>query len=62
MNEVLFVAKSARGVLHPLDFGVERFAGCVGDSVPKIRDDVFYTYDAHSKDREDENEEARRRA
>jgi hypothetical protein len=27
MNEVLFVAESSSGVLHPLNLGVERFTG-----------------------------------
>src|SRR5579862_9603366 len=41
MNEILLVAESSRRVLHPLDFGVDRFATGVGDPVPQVRDDVF---------------------
>src|SRR5258708_3591713 len=40
VNEVLLIAESARRVLNPLDLGVDRFTGCVGDSMPKIGDDV----------------------
>src|SRR5215467_665775 len=41
MNEVLFVAKTSRRILYPLDFGIDRFAGRVGDAVPQVRDDVL---------------------
>jgi hypothetical protein len=41
VNEVLLVPKTSRRVLHPLDLGVNRFAGRVGNAVPQIRDDVL---------------------
>src|SRR6266700_2628453 len=41
VNEVLFVPKSTRRVLHPLDLGVDRFAGRVGDVMPQVGDDVL---------------------
>jgi hypothetical protein len=33
VNEILLVAKSASGVLDPLDLGIDGLAGGVGDSV-----------------------------
>ena len=39
--EVLFVAKTASGVLHPLDLGVNGFTGRVGDAMAQVRDDVL---------------------
>src|SRR5215472_2219823 len=41
MNEVLPVAEASCGVLHPLDFGVDRFAAGVGNPVSQIRNDVL---------------------
>jgi hypothetical protein len=41
VDEVLFVAESPRRVLHPLDLGVERLAGRVGDPMAQIGDDVL---------------------
>ena len=41
VNEVLFVPKASRRVLHPLNLGIDRFAGCVGDAVPQVCDDVL---------------------
>ena len=31
VDEVLFVAKSSSGIFHPLNFGVDGFAGGVGN-------------------------------
>ena len=41
MNEVLLVPKASRRVLHPLDLGVDGFAGCVGDPMAQVRDDIL---------------------
>src|SRR5438045_9671081 len=40
VDEVLFVAEAAGRVLHPLELGVDGFAGGVGDTVLEIGDDV----------------------
>src|SRR5450759_4504946 len=40
VDEVLFVAEAAGRVLHPLDLGVDGFAGRVGDPVLEVGDDV----------------------
>jgi hypothetical protein len=40
VDEVLFVAEAAGRVLHPLDLGVDGFAGRVGDAVLEVGDDV----------------------
>jgi hypothetical protein len=40
-NEILFVPKTARRVLHPLNLGIERFAGRVRDPMPQVRNDVL---------------------
>lgn len=39
--KVLLVAEAADGVLHPLDLGVDGFAGCVSDAKAQVRDDVL---------------------
>src|SRR5579864_7292480 len=39
VDEVLFVAEAAGRVLHPLDLGVDGFAGGVGDAVLEVGDD-----------------------
>lgn len=40
VNEVLFVAEATCRVLDPLDLGVDRFAGRIGDPVAQVGDDV----------------------
>src|SRR6266571_7617658 len=50
VNEVLFVAEAASRVLHPLDLGVEGFAGGVGDAVLEVGDDVFEAAFEHAGD------------
>src|SRR2546427_6146662 len=50
VDEVFLITESASGVLHPLDFGVEGFAGCVGDP---MLDEGQYVFDStlqHSSD------------
>ena len=41
IDEVLFVPESAGGVLHPLDLGIERFTGSIGNLMSQVGDDVF---------------------
>src|SRR5579863_1847925 len=41
VNEVLLVPETSCCVLDPLDLGIDRFAGGVGDAVPQVRDDVL---------------------
>jgi hypothetical protein len=38
MNEVLLVPKAPRRVLHPLDLGIDRFAGRISDPMPRFVD------------------------
>jgi len=38
MNEVLFVAESSSGVLHPLNLGVERFTGGIRNLMLQVSD------------------------
>src|SRR5579859_5313558 len=47
--EVMPVAEASRRVLHPLDFGIDRFAAGVGNSVSQIRDDVLEATLEHSR-------------
>ena len=41
VHEVLPVPEAPRRVLHPLDLGIDGFAGRVSDPMPQVRDDVF---------------------
>src|SRR5579863_9811623 len=41
IDEVLFVAEAPGRVLHPLDLGVDRLAGRIGDPVLQVGDDVL---------------------
>src|ERR1019366_1923764 len=41
VHEVLPVPEAPRRVLHPLDLGIDGFAGRVGDPMPHVRDDVL---------------------
>jgi len=41
VDEVLFVAETAGRVPHPLNLGVDGFAGRVGDAVLEVDDDVL---------------------
>jgi hypothetical protein len=49
VNEVLFVPKAAGGVSHPLDVGIDRFTGRIGDSVAQVRDDVLESSFEHPR-------------
>src|ERR1039458_9574924 len=40
VHEVLPVPEAPRRVLHPLDLGIDGFAGRVGNPMPQVRDDV----------------------
>ena len=48
MDEVLFVAESASGVLDPLNLGVQGFTGRVRDPVAQISHDVLKPSFQHS--------------
>jgi hypothetical protein len=48
VDEVLLVAESARGVLHPLNLGVDRFTAGVSDTMLEIGDDVGEPAHKHS--------------
>src|SRR5262249_13141419 len=37
--EVGLVAETAGSILHPLNLRIDRFAGCIGDAMPKVSDD-----------------------
>src|ERR1017187_4516363 len=41
VHEVQPVPEAPRRVLHPLDLGIDGFAGRVGDPMPQVRDDVL---------------------
>ena len=49
MDEVLFVAAAAGPLLQPLDFRVDRFAGCVRDPVQQVRHDVLESSLEHAR-------------
>ena len=38
--EVVLVSESPRRVLHPLDLGIDRLAGCIGDAMLQVRQDI----------------------
>jgi len=40
-DEIGLAAEAAGRVLHPLNLGVDRFAGGVRNPVPKVRDDIL---------------------
>src|SRR5437016_7610085 len=50
VDEVMFVAEAAGRVLHPLDLGVDGFAGGVGDTVLEVCDDVGEAAFEHAGD------------
>src|SRR5208283_3391295 len=47
--EVLLVPEAPRRVLHPLDLGVDGFAGRVGDPMPQVSDDVLESSFEHPR-------------
>ena len=40
IDEILLIAESTGSLLDPLDLGIERFAGGVGDLMLQIREDI----------------------
>ena len=53
LDKVVHIPKAPRGVLDPLDLGVDGFAGRICDSMTQIRDDVFESSFEHSGDLDD---------
>jgi hypothetical protein len=49
VNEVPFVPETSCRVLHPLDLGIDRFADCVGDAMPQVRDDILESSFEHPR-------------
>ena len=61
VNEVVHVAESSSGVLHPLDARIDGFTGSIGDSMSEERDDVFKSPFEHSRNVDDRLEPTSKR-